>query len=137
MIKEICTDPIILRQKSTLATKDDMQTVKDLLDTVNANSDRCVGMAANMIGIYKRILCTLSGKTYIAMINPVITDRSKQTYEIEEGCLSLIGERSTVRHNAITVEYFDKNFKKKKQTFTGHTAQIIQHEMDHFEGILI
>lgn len=137
MIKEIVTDPIFLAQKSEPATKDDTQTIRDLADTLAANSDRCVGMAANMIGVRKTILIAQIGKEHLIMINPKITARSKQTYEAEESCLSLDGSRKTIRHTIITVEYLDKRFKKKKQTFKDFEAQIIQHEIDHFSGIII
>lgn len=137
MVREIVTDMFFLGQKSEPATKDDLQTVTDLLDTVKANSDRCVGMAANMIGIRKTILVALIGKEYVVMINPKIVDKTKLSYETEEGCLSLEGVRPTKRHKAITVEYLDRKWKKKKQTFRDFEAQIIQHEIDHFEGIII
>lgn len=137
MIKEIVTDPIFLSQKSEPATKDDQQTIRDLLDTIGANAERCVGMAANMIGVRKTILVAQIGKEYLIMVNPKIIDHSKQSYNVEEGCLSLSGQRSAKRYNIVVVEYLDKKFKKKKQTFKDFEAQIIQHEMDHFEGILI
>ncbi len=137
MVREIVTDMFFLGQKSEPATKDDLQAVTDLLDTVKANSDRCVGMAANMIGVRKTILVALIGKEYVVMINPKIVDKTKLSYETEEGCLSLEGVRPTKRHKAITVEYLDRKWKKKKQTFRDFEAQIIQHEIDHFEGIII
>ena len=137
MVREIVTDVLFLKQKSEPATKDDMQIARDLLDTVIANEERCVGMAANMIGERKTILTAYIGNEYIIMINPVIVDKSKQFYETMESCLSLTGERSTKRYNVITVEYYDKKWKKKKQTFKEFEAQIIQHEMDHFDGIII
>lgn len=137
MIKEIVTDPIFLSQKSEPATKDDQQTIRDLLDTISANAEHCVGMAANMIGVRKTILVAQVSKEYLIMVNPKIMDYSKQSYNVEEGCLSLSGQRSAKRYNIIVVEYLDKKFKKKKQTFKRFEAQIIQHEMDHFEGILI
>ena len=137
MIREIVTDVLFLKQKSEPATKDDMQIARDLLDTVIANEDRCVGMAANMIGERKTILTAYIGNEYIIMINPVIVDKSKQFYETMESCLSLTGERPAKRYSVITVEYYDKKWKKKKQTFKEFEAQIIQHEMDHFEGIII
>lgn len=137
MIKEIVTDPIFLSQKSEPATKGDQQTIQDLLDTIEANAERCVGMAANMIGVRKTILVAQVGKEYLIMVNPKIIDHSKQYYDVEEGCLSLQGQRSAKRYPIIVVEYLDKKFKKKKQTFKDFEAQIIQHEMDHFEGILI
>lgn len=137
MIKDIVTDVIFLAQKSQPATKADRQIITDLTDTLKANSDRCVGLAANMIGYLKTILCTEHGSDYLIMINPQITDHSKRSYTTEEGCLSLIGTRPTERFETITVEYLDKKFKRQKKTFTGFTAQIIQHEMDHFDGKII
>lgn len=137
MVKEIVTDPIFLKQKSEPATREDVQTIRDLLDTIQANSERCVGMAANMIGVLKTILVAQVGGEYLIMVNPKIVDRSKQCYETEEGCLSLTGQRPAKRYNVITVEYLDKKFKRKKQTFRDFEAQIIQHETDHFDGILI
>lgn len=137
MVREIVTDMFFLSQKSVTATKDDIQIAKDLLDTVKANADRCVGMAANMIGEQKTILVALTGKEYTVMINPKIVDKTKLTYETEEGCLSLSGVRPTTRYKAVTVEYLDMKWKKKKQTFKDYEAQIIQHEMDHFDGIII
>lgn len=137
MIKEIVTDPIFLSQKSEPATKNDQQTIRDLLDTIEANAERCVGMAANMIGVRKTILVAQIGKEYLIMVNPKIVDHSKQSYNVEEGCLSLPGQRPAKRYNIVVVEYLDKKFKKKKQTFKDFEAQIIQHEMDHFEGLLI
>ena len=132
MIKEIVKDIVFLEQKSELATKDDIEVVNDLIDTLRANLDSCVGMAANMIGIKKRILVFTVGDTIIPMINPIILKK-----EIDESCLSLTGFRETIRYEKIEVEYFDINFKKHKQVFIGFTAQIIQHEVDHFEGIII
>ena len=137
MIKEIVTDPIFLSQKSEPATKNDQQTIRDLLDTIEANAERCVGMAANMIGVRKTILVAQIGKEYLIMVNPKIVDCSKQSYNVEEGCLSLIGQRPAKRYNIIVVEYWDKKFKKKKKTFKDFEAQIIQHEIDHFYGVLI
>ena len=137
MIKEIVRDKEILSIRSEAATKADMQTVRDLLDTVKANEERCVGMAANMIGIHKTILVALIGNEYIALINPKIVDRSKETYETEEGCLSLSGVRPVTRHRIITVEYMDKKFKRRRDIFRDFEAEIIQHEIDHFSGIII
>ena len=137
MIREIVTDPIFLSQKSEPATKSDQQTILDLLDTIQANSDRCVGMAANMIGVHKTILVALIGDEYIAMINPKIVDKSKETYDTEEGCLSLSGVRPVTRHRIITVEYMDKKFKRRRDIFRDFEAEIIQHEIDHFSGIII
>ncbi|MBP3272014.1 MAG: peptide deformylase [Ruminococcus sp.] len=137
MVKDIVTDILILKRKSVPADKDDRQLFTDLCDTLAANSDRCVGMAANMIGVHKTVLAAQIGNSVTLMVNPVITDHSKDMYEVSEGCLSLTGERTTKRWQVITVEYLDKNFKKKKKTLRGFEAQIVQHEMDHFEGIII
>lgn len=136
MIKNIVKDVSFLAQKSEIATKDDVGVVNDLIDTLNANLDNCVGMAANMIRVKKRILVFTVGSIIVPMINPVILKKEKP-YEAEESCLSLIGFRKTIRYENIEVEYLDINFKKHKQVFTGFTAQIIQHEVDHFEGIII
>ena len=136
MIKPIVRDVFFLGQKSEKATKQDLQIGKDLQDTLNANRDRCVGMAANMIGYRKRIIIVATGLADIVMINPVITDKS-EPYETEEGCLSLPGVRKTTRYKKITVRYLDKKFAEHTQNFSGYIAQIIQHEIDHFSGKLI
>lgn len=137
MIRESVKDINILSQPSVPASKADMQIVRDLLDTVEANSERCVGMAANMIGELKTILVALIGGKYVAMINPEIVDVSKDIYETEESCLSLTGVRPVTRHRIITVEFSDRKFKKRRQTFRDFEAEIIQHEIDHFSGIII
>lgn len=136
MIKEIVKDILFLEQKSEPATKEDINHINDLIDTLKANLDGCVGLAGNMIGVKKRILVFAVGTIIVPMINPVILKKEKP-YETEESCLSLTGSRKTTRYETIEVEYLDKNFKKHKQVFTGFTAQIIQHEVDHFEGIII
>ena len=136
MVKQIIKDVFIFK-KAELATKDDLQTAIDLQDTLRANADICVGMAANMIGVNKRIIAFSVGPIIITMINPIITKKSKDTYETEEGCLSLPGTRKTTRYCEIEVEYLDMNFKKYKQKYTGFPAQIIQHEIDHCDGIVI
>ncbi|MGL5328720.1 MAG: peptide deformylase [Peptostreptococcaceae bacterium] len=136
MIKKIVKDILFLEQKSELATKDDIEVIKDLEDTLRVNLDRCVGLAANMIGVKKRILVFCIGEIIVPMVNPVIL-KKENPYEAEESCLSLDGFRKTTRYEVIEVEYLDRNFKKHKQVFTGFTAQIIQHEVDHFEGIII
>ena len=136
MIKPIVKDILFLGQKSEDATKNDIVVIDDLIDTLRANLEHCVGLAGNMIGVKKRILVFTVGIHYCPMINPVILKKEK-LYETEESCLSLIGFRKTKRYEKIEVEYLDRNFKKHKQVFTGFTAQIIQHEMDHFEGIII
>lgn len=136
MIKAVVKDILFLEQKSELATKDDVEVINDLIDTLRANLDHCVGMAANMIGVKKRILVFSVGEMIIPMVNPVIL-KKEIPYEAEESCLSLEGFRKTTRYEKIEVEYLDRNFKKHKQVFTGFTAQIIQHEVDHFQGIII
>ncbi|GKZ02039.1 peptide deformylase [Paraclostridium bifermentans] len=136
MIKAVVKDILFLEQKSEIATKDDVEVINDLIDTLRANLDHCVGMAANMIGVKKRILVFSVGEMIIPMVNPVIL-KKEIPYEAEESCLSLEGFRKTTRYEKIEVEYLDRNFKKHKQVFTGFTAQIIQHEVDHFEGIII
>lgn len=137
MVRQIVHDPIFLQQKSLPADQSDMDTVRDLKETLAANSDRCVGMAANMIGVSKTILAAVIKGKILVMINPVIIDSSKQVYTAEEGCLSLAGIRSIERHKVITVEFLDERFKKKKMTLRDFDAQIIQHEIDHFSGKLI
>ena len=136
MIRNIVKDVLFLEQKSGSATKEDVEVINDLIDTLRENLDHCVGMAANMIGVKKRILVFSVGNIIVPMVNPVIL-KKENPYEAEESCLSLEGFRKTTRYETIEVEYLDKNFKKHKQTFTGFTAQIIQHEVDHFEGIII
>ena len=136
MVKKIMRDPLFLAQKSVDATEDDKQVVTDLLDTLRANLDHCVGMAANMIGVKKNIIVVAAGPFQFAMINPVITGKSG-AFQTEEGCLSLTGVRKCTRYQEIEVEYQDMNFKKQRQKYTGWTAQIIQHECDHLNGIII
>ena len=136
MVKPIMKDVFFLSQKSELATKEDMQVVQDLLDTLKANEAACVGMAANMIGVRKRIIVVNMGFVNIPMINPVITKKSG-AYETEESCLSLTGVRKTTRYEEIEVEFFDAGWKKQTQKYSGWIAQIIQHECDHLEGIII
>jgi len=137
MIRPIVTDIFSLNRKALPATKEDLGTARDLMDTLLANHDRCVGMAANMIGVNKRIIVISLGGFPLVMLNPVIIKRSKETYEAEEGCLSLAGVRNTLRHETIEVSYQDMAFQTHRQTYSGFTAQIIQHEVDHCEGILI
>ena len=141
MIKELMHDPIFLAGKSEVATKADLQVARDLLDTLMAHREGCVGMAANMIGVRKRIIAFLdeSGTmpTYTVMLNPEIIAKSG-LYETEEGCLSLLGNpRKCKRYVTIKVKYQDMNLKERSKIFTGWTAQIIQHEVDHCNGILI
>ncbi|MCR5667392.1 MAG: peptide deformylase [Eubacterium sp.] len=136
MVQKIVRNPLFLQQKSEPATKDDMQVITDLTDTLQANRERCVGMAANMIGVKKRIIVVAAGPFTFAMVNPVIVKKSGP-YETEESCLSLDGVRPCTRYKEIEVEYLDSNFQKQRRKYTDFTAQIIQHEIDHFEGILI
>lgn len=136
MIKPICKDVLFLKQKGEKATIADKQVAIDLLDTLRMHQHECVGMAANMIGVNKSIIVVNIGLTNIAMINPVITKKTGQ-YSTEEGCLSLTGVRKTTRYKSIEVEFLDINFQKKKMKFDGWTAQIIQHEIDHTNGIII
>ena len=136
MVRDICKDEGFLAQKAQPATLDDLDTSRDLLDTLIAHKMGCVGMAANMIGINKRIIAFDNEGTYMVMLNPVIVKRSGP-YEAEEGCLSLTGTRKTKRYQTIKVQWQNEQFQTRIKTFTGWTAQIIQHEIDHCEGILI
>ena len=136
MIKPIVKDIIFLGQKSEISTKDDMQVVQDLKDTLSAHRDGCVGMAANMIGYRKRTIIVSLGIVDLIMINPVIISKNGE-YETEEGCLSLQGKRKTKRYKDIEVKFMDAGFNEQKQKFSGYVAQIIQHECDHLEGIII
>ena len=129
-------DLFFLRQRAEKATKADRQTAIDLLDTLKAHEDGCVGMAANMIGVNKAIIAVNMGFMNVAMFNPKIVKRNGK-YETEEGCLSLDGVRKCVRYQEIKVEYEDINFKRQRQKYSGWTAQIIQHECDHLNGIII
>jgi len=136
MVKPIVRDMFFLGQKSEAATVADAQVAIDLKDTLEAHRAGCVGMAANMIGYKKRTIIVSMGMVDIVMNNPVIISKAGE-YETEEGCLSLEGTRKTTRYKDIEVEYEDTSFKKQKQKFTGFPAQIVQHEMDHLEGIII
>lgn len=137
MIRPIMRDIVFLSRKSTPATKADMQVCRDLIDTLKAHENECVGMAANMIGVSKRIIIVHTPLAPIVMLNPVITAHSKESYEAEEGCLSLCGRRKTKRWESVTVQYEDMSFNKRAGTYSGFTAQIIQHEMDHLNGKII
>ncbi len=136
MVKNIVHDPFFLGQKSEAAAALDLPTAKDLLDTLIANREGCVGMAANMIGVKKRIIVFDNNGIYMTMLNPEIIKKSGE-YETEEGCLSLAGIRKTKRFQFITVKFQDTKMKWQEQSFFGWTAQIIQHEIDHCSGILI
>ena len=137
MVKEVIHDPILLAGKSETATKEDLQTAQDLLDTLVANKDACVGMAANMIGVRKRIIVFDNEGTYMTMFNPEIL-KATDIYDTQEGCLSLLGgPRPCKRYKTIKVQWQNENFQTRIKTFTGWPAQIIQHEIDHCNGILI
>ena len=136
MVKKIVRDPLFLQQKSEPATEADAQVIEDLIDTLKANLDRCVGMAANMIGVKKQIIVVAAGPFIFPMINPVITAKSGK-YETVESCLSLDGERPCVRYKEIEVDYLNQNFKPQHGKYKDFTAQIIQHEIQHFSGELI
>ena len=136
MIRPIVKDILFLGQKSEPATKQDLSVGEDLQDTLQANRDRCVGMAANMINKKKKIIIVNMGMINVVMYNPAII-RKDTPYETEEGCLSLPGVRKTIRFQNIEVEYLDAGWKKHRQKYSGWTAQIIQHEIDHFEGKII
>ena len=136
MIKPIVRDIFFLGQKSEIATMQDLSVGQDLQDTLKANQERCVGMAANMIGVKKRIIIVNIGIINLVMYNPVIV-RKDGPFETEEGCLSLDGVRKTTRYQNIEVEYLDSSWKKHRQKYSGWTAQIIQHEVDHLSGIII
>lgn len=137
MVKELMHDPIFLAQKSKAATKDDLEVAQDLLDTLTYHKDGCVGMAANMIGICTRIIVFDCEGSYMTMLNPEIVKASGE-YETEEGCLSLLGgPRKTKRYQKIKVKYQNLQMQTRLKTFEGWTAQIIQHEIDHCNGILI
>ena len=136
MIREICRDETFLAQKAAPATADDLATAQDLLDTLTAHKDGCVGMAANMIGVCKRIIAFDNEGEYMVMLNPMIVKQSG-VYEAEEGCLSLTGTRKVRRFKSIKVQWQNEKLQTRLKTFTGWTAEIIQHEIDHCEGVLI
>jgi peptide deformylase len=136
MVREICRDEAFLAQRAEMATPADLPVADDLLETLLAHRDGCVGMAANMIGVNKRIIAFENGGTYLVLLNPEIVKRSGP-YEAEEGCLSLPGTRRAKRWQSIKVRYETRDFQPRYKTFTGFPAQIIQHELDHCQGILI
>ena len=136
MIRPIMKDPVFLAKKSAPATEADMETAQDLLDTLTAHRDGCVGMAANMIGVARCVIAFDNEGEYMVMFNPEIV-KCAGPYETEEGCLSLTGTRKTKRYRSIKVRYQNDRFQIRLKTFTGWTAQIIQHEIDHCRGILI
>ena len=134
--RNICRDILFLKRRSENAGREDLYIAEDLKDTLAAHRGECVGMAANMIGYSKRMIIVSLGLFDLVMINPAITEK-KYPFETEEGCLSLTGVRKTVRYKEITVRYEDQSFKTHNEKYTGWTAQIIQHECDHLEGIII
>ena len=136
MIRDICKDEAFLARKAEPATAEDLATARDLLDTLTAHKEGCVGMAANMIGVNKRIIVFDDDGSYQVMFNPVIVKRDRP-YEAEEGCLSLTGRRKAKRFQTIKVQWQNEKFQTRLKTFTGWTAEIIQHEIDHCEGVLI
>ncbi len=136
MVRPIMKDPIFLAQKSAPATPEDLNVAEDLLDTLAAHTDGCVGMAANMIGVSKCVIAFNNDGAYMVMFNPKIIKKS-ESYEAEEGCLSLSGKRKTKRWRHIKVEYQNDRFQVRLKTFSGWTARIIQHEIDHCKGVII
>lgn len=136
MVCEICKNESFLAQKAESAAPDDLGTARDLLDTLAAHKEGCVGMAANMIGVNKRIIAFDNEGEYMVMFNPVIVKKSG-AYEVEEGCLSLTGTRKAKRFQTIKVQWQNEKFQTRYKTFIGWTAEIIQHEIDHCEGVLI
>lgn len=137
MVKNIIRDTMLLMRRSQPADKSDLQTARDLTDTLMANSDRCAGMAANMIGVNKNIIVFFAGSIPIIMLNPKIIPHSAEEYEAEEGCLSLDGTRKTKRYRSIEVSYDDMLMRKRKASYSDFIAEVIQHEIDHCNGILI
>lgn len=136
MIREICRDEAVLARKSAPAAAEDLGTAEDLLDTLMAHRGDCVGMAANMIGVSKCIIAFQSERGYMVMLNPIILEGT-EPYEAEEGCLSLCGTRKTKRYKTIKVQWQNERLQTRCKTFTGFTAQIIQHETDHCRGVII
>ncbi|MCQ2538603.1 MAG: peptide deformylase [Lachnospiraceae bacterium] len=136
MVKPICKDVMFLSKKAEIATAEDIHIAEDLLDTLKAHREGCVGMAANMIGINKAIIVVSMGLFDVAMLNPKIVKRLKP-YEAEEGCLSLTGTRKCQRYDEIEVEWQDMNFNRQRSKYTGWIAEIIQHEIDHLNGVVI
>lgn len=137
MVKEIMKDLLFLSQKAETATKEDIAIARDLLDTLAANRDRCVGMAANMIGERKAIIAIAEGEKLTVMINPVVVKKSPRTYTAIEGCRSISGEREVERHEWVEVKYRDIDWNREKRKLTGMEAEILQHELDHLEGKLV
>lgn len=136
MVREIVHDPVFLQQKSMAATAEDLPAAADLMDTLRANLGQCVGIAANMIGERKRIIAFCNGPLLAVMINPEIVSRSGE-YETEESCLSIGGKRTVKRYRTITVRWQDMKMKTRSGILEGYTAQIVQHQIDHCNGILV
>lgn len=136
MIKKIVTDVDQLRQPSAPATKADLPLADDLRDTLTAHQDHCVGMAANMIGSHKRVIIAQLGPMSVVMFNPQLTSKS-QPYQTEEGCLSLTGQRPTKRFKKITVQFYNQEWQRQQLTLTDFAAEIVQHELDHCNGVII
>ena len=136
MVRPLMTDTVFLAQKAQPADAGDVAVADDLLDTLKAHEDGCVGMAANMIGVRKRIICVTDGNRALLMYNPQILEQVN-AYQTSEGCLSLIGERPCTRYRRIKVEYLDENFVHRIKNFSGYTAEIIQHEIDHCNGVVV
>ena len=136
MVRELNHDPVFLGRKAAAATGEDLQTAQDLLDTLQFHRETCVGMAANMIGVNKRIIAFENDGEYMLMFNPVIVKKSGP-YDTEEGCLSLTGTRKAKRFQTVKVQWQNEKFQTRLKTFTGWTAEIIQHEIDHCDGVII
>ncbi|KRM37096.1 peptide deformylase [Limosilactobacillus pontis] len=136
MIKPIVTDTHQLQQPSRLASRADLPLATDLKDTLTAHRDACVGMAANMIGVHKRVIIAQLGPLPVVMFNPTLTSKA-QPYPVKEGCLSLTGQRPTTRYKRITVDFFNEHWQRQQLTLTDFAAEIVQHELDHCQGILI
>lgn len=137
MVKDIVKDDFLLSRKSIDASIEDLSVAYDLIDTLEANKERCVGMAANMIGVTKRIIIIDDNGKILVMMNPVVLKTGGNYYQTEEGCLSHAGVKPVKRYEKIKIEYYDMEFKKRIKSFSGFSAQIVQHELDHLEGILI
>ena len=136
MVRQIVRDTFLLSQKSTPAAPDDLPAVRDLADTLEANRERCVGMAANMIGVLRRFIAVADGDRILVMLNPEVL-KASGPYRTEEGCLSLDGTRPVRRFRTVKVRWLDEEFHVKIRTFEGFTAEVIQHEMDHLDGIVV
>ena len=137
MIRPIIRDTMLLGRGSVPAAKNDLQTARDLSDTLMAHADTCAGMAANMIGVLKTIIAVNMAGIPVVMINPRLVSHSAKSYETEEGCLSLPGTRPVTRWESIEVEYLDMTMTRHRGSYSGFTAQVIQHEMDHCKGVII